>query len=132
MVLDKVGRNITRKNISYEATDSVFAASLTVYAKDSSKYTAEPILILRGNNIMPMADTVISQSLILAFKGADADGINLGVKESNAILEYVTLKAYQFPAINVLWLGILVMTFGFLLASWNHIQKNRKSELKKV
>ena len=132
MVLDKVGRNITRKNISYEATDSVFAASLTVYAKDSSKYTAEPMLILRGNNIMPMADTVISQSLILAFKGADADGINLGVKESNAILEYVTLKAYQFPAINVLWLGILVMTFGFLLASWNHIQKNRKSELKKV
>ena len=132
MVLDKVGRNITRKNISYEATDSVFAASLTVYAKDSSKYTAEPILILRGNNIMPMADTVISQSLILAFKGADADGINLGVKESNAILEYVTLKAYQFPAINVLWLGILVMTFGFLLASWNHIQKNRKAELKKV
>lgn len=132
MVLDKVGRNINRKNIPYEATDSVFAAALTVYAKDSSKYTAEPMLILRGNNIMPVADTVISQSLILAFKGADADGINLGVKESNAILEYVTLKAYQFPAINVLWLGILVMTFGFLLASWNHIQKNRKSELKKV
>ncbi|TWI85329.1 cytochrome c-type biogenesis protein CcmF [Lacibacter cauensis] len=132
MVLDKVGRNITRKNIPYEATDSVFAASLTIYAKDSSKYTAEPMLILRGNNIMPVADTVISQSLILAFKGADADGINLGVKESNSVLEYVTLKAYQFPAINVLWLGILVMTFGFLLASWNHIQKNRKAELKKV
>lgn len=132
MVLDKVGRNITRKNIPYETTDSVFAAALTIYAKDSSKYTAEPMLILRGNNIMPVADTVISQSLILAFKGADADGINLGVKESNAILEYVTLKAYQFPAINVLWLGILVMTFGSLLATWNHIQKNRKSELKKV
>jgi cytochrome c-type biogenesis protein CcmF len=132
MVLDKVGRTITRKNIPYESTDSVFAASVTVYAKDSSKYSAEPLLILRGNNIMPVADTVISQSLVLAFKGADADGINLGVKESNAILEYVTLKAYQFPAINVLWLGILVMTFGFLLASWNHIQKNRKSELKKV
>ena len=132
LVLDKVGRAITRKNIPYESTDSVFAASVTVYAKDSSKYNAEPLLILRGNNIMPVADTVISQSLVLAFKGADADGMTLGVKESNAILEYVTLKAYQFPAINVLWLGILVMTFGFLLASWNHILKNRKSELKKV
>ena len=132
LVLDEVGRTIKRKNVSYQSTDSVFAAKITVYAKDSSKYTAEPLLVLSGNNIRPVADTVISQSLILAFTGADQDGINLGVKESNSVLEYVTLKAYQFPAINVLWLGILVMTIGFLLASWNHIQKNRKSELKKV
>ena len=81
---------------------------------------------------MPVADTVISQSLVLAFSGAEADGIKLGVKESNSVLEYVTLKAYQFPAINVLWLGILLMTFGSMLATWNHIQKNRRSELKSV
>ncbi|MEJ8844240.1 cytochrome c biogenesis protein CcsA [Lacibacter sp. H375] len=132
LVLDNVGRDIKRKNIPYESSDSVFAASITVYAKDSSRYSAEPLLILRGNNIMPVADTVISQSLVLAFSGAEADGIKLGVKESNAVLQYVTLKAYQFPAINVLWFGILLMTFGFLLASWNHIQKNRKAELKSV
>lgn len=132
LVLDEVGRTIKRKNVSYQPTDSVFAAKITVYAKDSSKYSAEPLLVLSGNNIRPVADTVISQSLILAFTGADQDGINLGVKESNSVLEYVTLKAYQFPAINVLWLGIIVMTIGFLLATWNHIQKNRKSELKKV
>ncbi|HLP39278.1 cytochrome c biogenesis protein CcsA [Lacibacter sp.] len=132
LVLDNVGRDIKRKHIPYEPTDSVFAASITVYAKDSSRYSAEPLLILRGNNIMPVADTVISQSLVLAFSGAEADGIKLGVKESNSVLQYVTLKAYQFPAINVLWFGILLMTFGFLLASWNHIQKNRKAELKSV
>lgn len=132
LVLDNVGREIKRKHIPYESSDSVFAASITVYAKDSSRYSAEPLLILRGNNIMPVADTVISQSLVLAFSGAEADGIKLGVKESNSVLQYVTLKAYQFPMINVLWFGILLMTFGFLLASWNHIQKNRKSELKSV
>ena len=132
LVLDNVGRDVKRKHIPYEPTDSVFAASITVYAKDSSRYSAEPLLILRGNNIMPVADTVISQSLVLAFSGAEADGIKLGVKESNSVLQYVTLKAYQFPAINVLWFGILLMTFGFLLASWNHIQKNRKAELKSV
>jgi len=132
MVLDNVGRDIKRRNIPYEPTDSVFAASLTIYSKDSSRYGAEPLLILRGNNIMPVADTVISQSLVLAFSGAEADGIKLGVKESNAVLDYVTLKAYQFPMINVLWLGILLMTFGTMLATWNHIQKNRRSELKSV
>lgn len=131
-VLDKLGREITRKNIPSNPTDSVFAASITVYAKDSSKYSAEPLLILSGNNVQPVADTVLSQSLVFAFTGAEADGIKLGVKESNSILQYVTLKAYQFPAINVLWLGIILVTIGFILASVNHILKNRKSALKVV
>ncbi len=131
-ILDGLGRSNTRKNIPSNATDSVFAANITVYAKDSSKYKAEPLLILSGDKVQVVADTVLSQSLVLAFTGAEQDGIKLGVKESNAVLQYLTLKAYQFPAINVLWLGIIVMTIGFLLASVNHILKNRKGTLKAV
>ncbi len=131
-VLEGLGRNITRKNIHAKATDSVFAANITVYAKDSSQYKAEPLLILSGNSVQPVADTVLAQNLVIAFTGAEQDGIKLSVKESNAVLDFITLKAYQFPAINVLWLGIILMTIGFLLASVNHILKNRKSELKAV
>lgn len=131
-ILEGLGRTITRKNIPVKTTDSVYAANITVYAKDSSKYTAEPLLIINNNSVQPVADTVLSQSLVLAFTGAEKDGIKLGVKESNAVLQYLTLKAYQFPAINVLWLGIVVMTFGFLLAAVNHILKNRKARLKAV
>jgi cytochrome c-type biogenesis protein CcmF len=131
-VLEGLGRNITRKNIHSKATDSVFAANITVYAKDSSQYKAEPLLILSGNSVQPVADTVLAQNLVIAFTGAEQDGIKLSVKESNAVLDFITLKAYQFPGINVLWLGIILMTIGFLLASVNHILKNRKSELKAV
>ena len=132
MILESLGRTITRKNVPVQAGDSAFAANLTVYSMDSTRYKAEPVLIIRGNTLIPVTDTVISQSLVLAFAGAEADGVNLGVKESNAVLEYVTLKAYQFPAINVLWLGVLVMTFGFLLAMWNQVLKYRNNKLKKV
>ena len=98
--------------------DSVFTAQFTVKSVDSTLYQANPLLILRGNTVIPVTDTVLSQSLILAFAGAEADGINVGIKESNAVLEYVTLKAYQFPGINILWLGVIVMTIGFLIASF--------------
>ena len=127
MILEGVSAAVTRKNIPAEQGDSVFAANITVYAKDSSIYKAEPLLIIRDNSLMPVADTVISQSLILAFGGAQKEGIKLGVKESNSILHYVTLKAYQFPAINLLWLGVIVMVIGFLLDTYNHIKKNRKA-----
>jgi cytochrome c-type biogenesis protein CcmF len=131
-ILEGLGRSVTRKNISVEPTDSVFAANITVYAKNGSTYSAEPVLIISGNQVRPVTDTVMSQSLVIAFIGAEKDGIKLGVKESNAVLDYVTLKAYQFPAINVLWLGIVLTVCGFLLAMINHIQKNRKARLKAV
>ncbi|HMP87626.1 MAG TPA: hypothetical protein PKE63_10140, partial [Lacibacter sp.] len=77
--------------------------------------------------------TLSSETTIpLAFTGAGEDGIELGVKESNAVLEYVTLKAYQFPAINILWLGVIVMVLGFLLAARNQVQKARKNKLRSV
>lgn len=132
LILEGISRTISRKNISAKPTDSVFAANITVYAKNSSQYKAEPVLILGDKTVQPIADTVISQSLVLAFVGAEKDGIKLGVKESNAMLQYVTLKAYQFPAINVLWLGIVLTVLGFLLAALNHILKNRKTALKAV
>ncbi len=131
-ILEGVGRTSKRKNITTNPTDSVFSANITVYAKNGSKYNAEPLLLVKGNTALPIADTVISQSLILAFTGAEKDGIKLALKESNTVLDYVTLKAYQFPAINVLWLGIVLTVFGFMLAMLNHIQKNRKAAQKAV
>ena len=131
VVLDGITREAGEYADKIQVGDSVFSAKFTVRALDSSLYQANPLLILRGNTAIPVADTVLSQSLILAFTGAEADGINVGIKESNAVLEYVTLKAYQFPAINILWLGVIVMTIGFLLAAYNKF-KNRLSLLKSV
>ena len=31
-------------------------------------------------------------------------------------MRYITLKAYKFPYINVLWLGTIVMVIGFLMS----------------
>lgn len=133
LVLDEIGSISKKRNLPLQPGDSAFAARFTVQSIDSSRYAAEPVLIIRGNTLVPVADTVIAQSLILAFTGAEADGINIGIKESNAVLEYVTLKAYQFPAINILWLGVIVMVAGFLMAAYNQLKKLRAgSRLTKV
>ena len=46
----------------------------------------------------------MSESLIVRINSVkeDGSGADIGVKESGVILEYVTLKAYKFPFINVL------------------------------
>jgi cytochrome c-type biogenesis protein CcmF len=66
-----------------------------------------------------LPDTVMSQSLVFALRkpgDMDKKEVEIGIKESNAILDFVTLKAYEFPMINVLWLGIIVMVVGFVMS----------------
>ena len=41
------------------------------------------------------------------------------VKQTNPKDEYIVLKAVVFPYINVLWLGIVVMVFGFFISLGN-------------
>ncbi len=128
-ILESITSQTQRTGLPLQQGDSVFTAQITVHAKDSSKYQAEPVLLIRGNSIFPVPDTVLSQSLIFAFTGAEEKGIRLGVKETNSILQYITLKAYQFPAINLVWLGVIIMVLGFFIATYNKVLKNKRNQI---
>jgi cytochrome c-type biogenesis protein CcmF len=61
----------------------------------------------------------VAQSLVLQFnKVLDQDKgiLQIGVKESGSITDLITLKVYEFPMINILWLGVIVMVVGFVMS----------------
>ena len=71
-------------------------------------------------------DTIKAQNLVLSFNKVidqQKGTLEIGVKESAALTNLITLKAYEFPFINILWLGVIVMTFGFGLATWSRLSK---------
>ena len=45
--------------------------------------------------------------------------IELGIKEDKSIQDIITLKVYEFPYINVLWIGIIIMVAGLSSASFS-------------
>jgi len=45
------------------------------------------------------------------------------VKESASLTNLITLKVYEFPFINILWLGIIVMTIGFMMSAYARLKK---------
>ncbi len=101
--------------------------ALKVHSFNKTSYTAEPLLINQKGNSFAMPDTVMSESLIVRINSISQDGASadIGVKESNAIMEYVTLKAYKFPFINVLWAGIIITAIGIIISMVRRIQLNR-------
>jgi cytochrome c-type biogenesis protein CcmF len=105
---------------------------MTVIAKDGREYKAIPAIALKDSTLRIIPDTVIAQNLIIRFnKLADEKSgkIELGVKEDKSIQDIITLKVYEFPFINVLWIGIVVMMIGFILSI---IQRVRSSSGRKT
>ncbi|MEP6466941.1 MAG: cytochrome c biogenesis protein CcsA, partial [Parafilimonas sp.] len=93
--------------------------NMTVIEKDGMEYKAMPVVALKDNVLRNIPDTVIAQSLIIRFnKLSDGNSgkIELAIKEDKSIQDIITLKVYQFPYINLLWLGIIIMVSGFILS----------------
>ena len=66
-----------------------------------------------------------SENLIFQLNNVDGNNVQLGIKEPNSVLQYVTLKAYKFPFINLLWGGVLIMVAGIVISIVRRVQLNK-------
>src|SRR5438045_9247772 len=107
--------------------DNVFSAIIKVFSKHNTSYTSKPFLISKGGNLYPIQDTVTSENLIFQLNKTDGNRAELGVKESNSVLQYITLKAYKFPFINLLWAGVLIMVTGIIISIVRRVQLNKSA-----
>lgn len=132
MILEDI---VSHKNIpgsNMTASDSASVATLKVYAKSESVYTLTPILINKGGATFSEPDSVTAESLVVQLQKVDGRKVELGVKESESIMQYVTLKAYKFPFINLLWLGTIIMIVGILMSMVRRVQTNRTAAAGKL
>ena len=107
---------------------SLHEARLKVYSKTGTSYSIAPKLAFAKGSEMALPDTIVSESLIFQLQKVNPDNsIVLGVKESNAVMDYITMKAYKFPFINLLWGGVLITAIGITISMVRRIQLNRNA-----
>lgn len=107
---------------------SLYEASLKIFSKTGSIYSVTSRLATAKGELLALPDTVIAESLVLQLQKVNPDkSIELGVKESNTIMQYVTLKAYKFPFIRLLWFGVLVTAIGIIISMVRRIRLNRST-----
>ncbi|RYD93429.1 MAG: cytochrome c assembly protein, partial [Sphingobacteriales bacterium] len=130
MVLEGVDSRDHIPQAGFAPTDSASVARVKVFAKTSSIYTLQPLLVSKGGAQIPYADTVTAEGLVLQLQRVSPGSFELGVKESDAVLRYITLKAYKFPFINLVWLGTIIMVAGFIMSLVRRVQLSRSASLK--
>lgn len=106
---------------------SLHEARLKVHSKTGSTYSIAPKLAIAKGNEMSLPDTVLAESIVLQLEKINPDNsITLGIKESDGVMDYITLKAYKFPYIRLLWFGVLITAIGIIISMVRRIQLNRK------
>jgi cytochrome c-type biogenesis protein CcmF len=106
--------------------DSLYEAPIKIFSKTGSIISVTSKMAIVKGGILALPDTLTSEGLILQLQKVNQDkSIELGVKESDAVLKFVTLKAYRYPFINLLWFGVIITAIGIIISMVRRIQLNR-------
>jgi cytochrome c-type biogenesis protein CcmF len=133
MVVNNVAVNPSNTKYQFTPNDTAIAVNISVISKEGNRFEAQPLLQVKNGSIYSIPDTVMAQSLILQFaqvKDQTKGLLQIGVKESTAVLDFVTLKAYEFPFINILWIGVLVMVVGIVMSIVQRVKQMRRVGVK--
>ncbi|MFD0750084.1 cytochrome c biogenesis protein CcsA [Mucilaginibacter calamicampi] len=117
------------KSIKLEGKDVAVEAKLQVVSNGKT-YTATPIYLIKNNNAFDFAHKVDDLGIKLRFSkiipAKNMVEITLYQQPPSA-RKYIVMRAIQFPFINLLWAGTIIMVIGTLMAIFR-----RNKELKTV
>ena len=117
-VLNKVVKSPQNERYNYSKDDLALMADITVVSNDSMRYKAMPLIAIDSmDRVEHLDDTIYAQNLFLQFAGiSDSSHIKIGYKESDQPIDFITVKTYVFPYINLVWLGLVIMGIGLALS----------------
>ena len=117
LVLNNMLKNPDIDKFHFAPDDTALVADITVYNQDGTSHKAYPALTINNQMISFLDDTVITQNLYLNLSGISPDKkFKIGVKQNNKLTDFITLKAYVFPYINLVWAGLIIMACGFIVS----------------
>jgi cytochrome c-type biogenesis protein CcmF len=124
IILKEMIKNPATNKFNLPNDGATVMADLAVVSKDSMHYRATPLIQVHSpEDIHQLDDTVYAQNLYLRFVGiGENNKIKIGVKESDKLIDFIALKAYIFPYINLVWVGLVIMALGLLLSMVNRLQ----------
>jgi cytochrome c-type biogenesis protein CcmF len=130
IILDSVSSHPAHIDFNIAPGEKVLQASLTIIGKDSMRYHSRPSIVVTETSGRFVDDTLYAQNLYVNFTGVGQQKrIKIGIKESDKIIDFVTLKAYVFPYINLVWIGLIVMAGGILLSMVNRAKLSLSAAL---
>jgi cytochrome c-type biogenesis protein CcmF len=129
IILRSLNREAQVQNIPLAADDIAIGAKLDIVA-NGKPYQAEPVYMIKNKNVFDFARTVEDAGLKLRISKIIPDKGKVEIvvyQQPQNKRPWIVMRALDFPYINFLWAGTVIMIIGFLLSIFR-----RNKELKTV
>lgn len=112
-------------------TDMAAAAHMKILTGEGKEYHASPLFILRDSTMqVPDVAEIKEAGLKIQLTKIDPSTgkITFQVAEhQNNTKEFIVMQAIMFPAINILWIGIILMALGTFIAVLQRVKTRKTS-----
>ncbi len=126
IIFDSLSVNVDKTKYQLAENDVAVQAHFQVM-DIVKKYNANPVYVIRNNNIQPVESRVDPLGLKFMFWQINPeDGkiqISLQEKKSN-VRDFIVMQAMIFPYINILWIGCIIMAIGTIMAIVERIRRS--------
>lgn len=118
MIVKSINRDATVENIPLKENDVAVRMVLEIHS-NNKVYTGEPVFLLKGGVKYDFGKDVDEAGLKLRFTDIKPEKNKLELQVFEKIKsenDWIVMKAIQFPYINFLWGGSIIMVIGFFLS----------------
>ena len=129
MILRSLNKEAQVQNIPLTAEDIAIGAKLEVFTHGKT-YPSEPVYMIKNKSAFDFARKVDEAGLKLRFSKIlpEKDKVEIMVyQQPENKRPWIVMRALDFPYINLLWSGTIIMVIGFLVSIFR-----RNKELKTV
>ena len=132
LIFNGFNRDIDLAKHNLRENDVAVGATLAAYNLKGIIDTVQPLFAIRGNTALQVEDTLREAGIFVRLSNIipEEDAAVVEVKQTDPKDDYIVLKAIVFPYINVLWLGIIIMTGGFMLSMVNRVKGKQTAKEK--
>ncbi|KYG78534.1 cytochrome C biogenesis protein [Roseivirga spongicola] len=97
--------------------DAAVQANIEVLIEDNQKLLLEPKFVIKDNNLARPAELnqEIASRITLENINPEDGSVELGIETTQK--DWIILQAIEKPQINILWIGTIIMIFGFIVAT---------------
>ena len=128
IIFDSLSTNVDKAKYKIDANDIAVQAYFQVLDV-TKKYTANPIYVIKNNNVQPIESTIDPLGLKFLFWQVNPEKGNIQIslqeKKSN-VRDFIVMQAIVFPYINILWMGCIIMAIGTTLSILERLRKKSK------
>ncbi len=111
-------------DLNLAAGDVAVQADMKVFGEDK-EYHIHPVFVIKDKLVGRIPDEVDDLGIRITFNNIDPvmNKFSFGVQTTQK--DYIIMKAMEKPFINIMWIGVFVMTGGFIMAI---VRRNKEAK----